>query len=90
MELTSNPNWRIKVSSIDILFYLIKESGPEFMNDKMIKLVMEFIRDPANSVRKEGIKLLKRIQVEFGAPWFEKTMMPQIMKISKASSYIQR
>ena len=40
------------------------------MNDKMIKLVMDFIRDPANSVRKEGIQLLKKIQVEFGPAWF--------------------
>ena len=63
IELTTHANWRVKVSSIDILFYLIKESGPEFMNDKMIKLVMDFIRDPANSVRKEGIKLLQRIQL---------------------------
>lgn len=62
-ELASSTNWRVKVSSIDVFFYLVKESGPEFMNEKMVKLVMDFIRDPAHSVRKEGMKLLQRIQV---------------------------
>lgn len=30
-DLAQHPKWRVKASSIDILFYLIKKSGKEFM-----------------------------------------------------------
>ena len=54
---------------MDLLFYLMKQSGAEFVNDKIIKLITEYINDKANAVRKEGIKLLVKIQEELGSPW---------------------
>ena len=61
-ELATNPNWRIRVSSMELLFYLVKQTGIELANDKIIKLMTDYISDKANSVRKEGMKLLVKIQ----------------------------
>lgn len=40
------------------------------MTEKIIKQVLDFVRDRASAVRKEGVKLLQKIQVEFGSEWF--------------------
>lgn len=51
---------------------------------------MDYVRDRANAVRKEGIKLLQKIQLEFGSEWFEKNIMGKVLQISKATNYIHR
>ena len=47
---------------MDMLFYFIKKSGVEFINDKIVKLLVDYINDKANSVRKEARNLLVKIQ----------------------------
>jgi hypothetical protein len=45
-------NWRIRADSIDIFFYLIKNSPVAFLDEKNIKYVVDFLKDRAYSVRK--------------------------------------
>ena len=56
----------------------------------MIKLTIDFIRDRACAVRKEGIKLLVKVLDHFQPPWFEKNIMTKLLNIFKATSYLQR
>jgi hypothetical protein len=49
------------------------------MTESTIKQVMDYIRDRVNAVRKEGVKLLSKIQLEFGTEWFEKNLMNRVL-----------
>ena len=60
------------------------------MDDKNTKLAIDYIRDRAFSVRKAGMKLLANIARHHEAPWFEKNIMPKLINIFKATSYLQR
>lgn len=51
---------------------------------------MDYVEDKANAVRKQGIKLLAKIQDAFGSQWFEQTFMQKIMEIGNSESYLQR
>jgi len=51
-ELVVSPNWRTRSESIKILSYLIKNSQPAFLNEKMLKIIIEYLKDKANAVRK--------------------------------------
>ena len=75
---------------MDLLLYLIKQSSGSCLNDKIIKLLLEYVNDKANIVRKEGIKLLVKIHCEVGNGWIEKNLLPKILPLAKAKSYIQR
>ena len=37
---------------------MIKNSTPTFLNDKIIKIITDYIKDRANAVRKEATKLI--------------------------------
>lgn len=45
-------NWRVRAESINILGYLIKNSPLAFLNEKIIKSVLDYLKDRANAVRK--------------------------------------
>lgn len=75
---------------MDMLFYFIKKSGVEFMNDKIVKLLVDYINDKANSVRKEARNLLVKIQGEIGSSWIEKQLFSKLSSLHKAKSYLQR
>jgi serine/threonine-protein phosphatase 2A regulatory subunit A len=51
-ELSQHVKWRIRVVSIDFLYYIIKKSGKDFINEKIIKQIMDYVRDRAFAVRK--------------------------------------
>ena len=89
-ELATHTNWRIRAESVSLFFYFISRSPKEFMDDKQIKLAIDYIRDRAFSVRKEGMKLLTNICKHFESAWFEKAVMPKLLNIFKATSYLQR
>jgi hypothetical protein len=89
-ELAQHAQWRIRSTSIELLFYMIRKSGRDFMNEKAIKQVMDYLRDRVNAVRKEGVRMLSKIQLEFGTEWLERNLMPRVVQISKAESYLNR
>jgi hypothetical protein len=60
------------------------------MDDKNIKLAIDYIRDRAFSVRKEGMKLLANLAKLHDTAWFEKNIMPKLLNIFKATGYLQR
>lgn len=64
-EFATHTNWRIRAESIVMFFYFISRSSKEFMDEKNIKLAIDYIRDRASSVRKEGMKLLSNILKHF-------------------------
>jgi len=37
--MMTNQHWRVRADSINILFYLIKNSPPTFINDKIMKFI---------------------------------------------------
>ena len=57
-EMVASPSWRNRSESINIMSYLIKNSGPNFLNEKIMKIVTEYLKDRANAVRKEGVRLI--------------------------------
>jgi serine/threonine-protein phosphatase 2A regulatory subunit A len=68
-EMIANQNWRIRAESINILSYLIKNSPISFLNEKIIKFVTEYLKDRANAVRKEGVRLIIKIIDQHGQGW---------------------
>jgi serine/threonine-protein phosphatase 2A regulatory subunit A len=68
-EMMVNQNWRIRAESINILSYLIKNSPPTFLNEKIIKFIIDYFKDRANSVRKEGVKLVLKVIEQHGQSW---------------------
>ena len=89
-ELATHTNWRIRAESIGLFFYFISRSPKEFMDDKNIKLAIDYIRDRAFSVRKEGMKLLSSLAKLHDPVWFEKNIMSKLLNIFKATGYLQR
>ena len=45
-------NWRTRIESLEILGYLIKNSNPEFLGEKNITIIMDYMKDKAFAVRK--------------------------------------
>lgn len=62
VELSKNPKWRVRAASADFLFYLVSKSGKDFVNEKIVKQLMDYLFDNAHSVRKVGINLLAKLQ----------------------------
>lgn len=54
-ELANDKNWRIKVSSIEALGFFAKEIGAEFLNEKIIKLLMDWLNDKVYAVREAAM-----------------------------------
>lgn len=69
-ELATHTNWRIRAESIGLYFYFISRSPKEFMDEKNTKLAIDYIRDRAFSVRKEGMKLLANLAKLHDTAWF--------------------
>ena len=56
--MVANANWRTRMESINIMSYLVKNSNASFMNEKIVKIILDYLKDRANSIRKEGVKLI--------------------------------
>jgi hypothetical protein len=72
------------------LSYLIKNSGTNFLNEKNTKIVIDYLKDRANAVRKDGVKLIIQIIDQHGQPWTEKSIIPKIIPMFKSQTYIHR
>jgi len=88
--MVSSPNWRTRSESINILSYLIKNSGVTFLNDKNTKIVIDYLKDKASSVRKEAVWLIIQIIDQHGQPWAEKNIIPKIIPMFKSQTFIHR
>lgn len=65
----AHQSWRVRAESINILSYLIKNSPITFLSEKIIKFVVDYLKDRANAVRKEGVKLIMKLIEQHGQIW---------------------
>lgn len=86
----SHQNWRVRAESINILAYLIKNSPLAFMSEKIVKFVLDYLKDRANAVRKEGVRLIVRIIEQHGQPWAEKNIVPKLLPMFKSPTFLHR
>jgi len=49
--LANDKNWRIRSASIEIIGFFAKEIGAEFVNEKIIKIIYDWLVDPVFAVR---------------------------------------
>lgn len=42
-DLSTDKNWRIRCSTIDVITFFAKEIGSEFFSEKVIKIITELI-----------------------------------------------
>lgn len=88
--MIASPNWRIRSESMNILRYLIKNSTVSFLNEKVIKTITDYLKDRANSVRKEAVQLILEIIGQHGQPWVERTIIPKLLPMFKSATFIHR
>ena len=68
-EMIAHANWRTRSEAITVLTYLIRHSLLPFMTDKINKTILEFLKDRAHSIRREGIALICHVIDHHGLPW---------------------
>jgi hypothetical protein len=78
------------MQSIDLFFYFVQNSGKDFMNEKNTKILLDYLKDRAFSIRKGGIQLLSKVFDHCGQVWFEKTILPKILPMFKSQTFIER
>jgi len=49
--LAVDKNWRIRTSAIEVISFFAKEIGLEFMNEKIINILLEWLHDRVYAVR---------------------------------------
>lgn len=89
-EMVASQNWRIRSESINILSYLISNSAVSFLNEKIIKIIIDYLKDRANAVRKEGVRLILDIIAQHGQPWVERNIIPKFLPLFKSTTFIHR
>jgi hypothetical protein len=89
-EMMGHQNWRVRAESINILAYLIKNSPLAFINEKVTKFVVDYLKDRANAVRKEGVRLIVKIIEQHGQPWVEKNIIPKLIPMFKSPTFLHR
>jgi hypothetical protein len=73
------------------LIYFAKGLGPDFLiNDKNNKIYFELLKDKVYAVRRKAIDCLANYITIFGAPWFEKNLLPKLIPFQKINNYLQR
>lgn len=83
-------SWRTRSESINILSYLIRNSGQNFLNEKITKIIIDYLKDRASAVRKEGVRLIISIIDQHGQPWTEKNIIPKILPMFKSQTFVHR
>lgn len=83
-------NWRVRAESINILAYLIKNSPLAFLSEKIAKSVLDYLKDRANAVRKEGVRLILKIIEQHGQGWAEKNLIPKMLPMFKSPTFLHR
>jgi len=88
--MIASPNWRVRADSIDILYYLIRNSPPAFINEKILKFIIDYLKDRASAVRKESVKLIIKIIEQHGQTWVEKNIIPKFIPLFKSPTFMHR
>jgi HEAT repeat protein len=88
--MIASPSWRVRSDSIDILYYLIRHSPPTFINEKILKFIVDYLKDRASAVRKESVKLIVKIIELHGQGWVEKSIVPKIIPMFKSPTFMHR
>ena len=60
------------------------------MTEKNVKQAVDYLRDRAYSVRLIAFDMMAEINDSLGTAWFENNILPKIMQLFKATSYLQR
>jgi len=54
------------------------------------KMIVDFLKDRANSVRKEVTKLIAELIDQHGQSWAEKNIVAKLLPMFKSSTYMHR
>jgi len=74
-ELAIDKNWRIRSATIEILGFFAKQIGAEFLNDKILKMLVDWLGDKVYGVREAAIMSVKTLVEILGYQWAEKNVM---------------
>jgi HEAT repeat protein len=88
--MMAHQSWRVRAESINILGYLVKNSPITFLSEKVVKFVVDYLKDRANAVRKEGVKLIVRLIEQHGQPWVEKNIISKMLPMFKSPTFLHR
>jgi serine/threonine-protein phosphatase 2A regulatory subunit A len=97
-ELAQDKNWRIRAQTIEVLAFFAKAivfyssvlEGAEFLNDKVIKLLMDWLADRVFAVREAAINSVKQLVEILGSQWAEKNILAKIIGFQTFPNYLQR
>ena len=89
-EMIAHANWRTRGEAITVLTYLIRHSPLAFMTEKINKTIVEFLKDRANSIRQEAIRLICTVVEHHGLPWSEKNLLAKWLPLFKSSTFLHR
>jgi hypothetical protein len=56
----------------------------------VVKFVVEYLKDRANAVRKEGVLLIVKLVEQHGQAWVEKTVIPKLLPMFKSPTFLHR
>ena len=87
--MSQEENWRIRCDVIDILVYLVRELGEDFMNYKFIldKIIVSYLEDHVYKVREKAIGAVKSFGESVGKKWVNKTALPIFFKFINEKGY---
>lgn len=69
---------------------MIKNSQVNFLNEKIIKFIIDYLKDKANVIRKESVKIIGQCIDQHGQLWVEKNIMIKLLPMFKSPTFLQR
>ena len=87
-QLFTSASWRTKCQAVDIMKQLVKY--PIFVNDRTISMIVSWIFDKVDAVRKKTLDLIELLFKENSPHWAETKLIPRLTPIQNSSNYLQR
>lgn len=89
-ELSSDKNWRVKLTVIDTFPVLAKQLGEQFFNDRLSNICISWINDSVFAIRESCLNNFNELVKIFGPPWICKFVLPKLMAMQTDKNYLHR
>lgn len=90
MELSKDPQWRMRLSIIEYIPLLAKKLKEAFFEKNLMELSFDWLDDDVHWIREAATNNLHKICKEFGSKWFEQNMLPHIIQLRSKNCYMRR
>jgi len=90
IQLTDDPQWRIRKSMIEYFPYIGKILGVTYFNEKLNHINISKITDTVCMIRETAIKNLEAISKNFGTDWINQHIIPHVQEFIGSKQYIIR